>query len=104
LLALKISQISGNMRNTEITGKIVRKGDIREVETRYGPERSRGQSLGTKPVQIRLNLWRQQIDEINIDDAVRLINAFAIVYFGEMQLIIGSDGWIEVLERGSLWK
>jgi hypothetical protein len=30
LPVLKIAQISGNMRNIKVTGKIVRKGDARE--------------------------------------------------------------------------
>ena len=104
LPVLKISQISGNMRNIEVTGKIVRKGDTREVETRYGPAKVSWAILEDETGSIRLNLWRQQIDRVRVGDKVRLVNAFVRVYRGELELNLGSDGRIELLERGPLWK
>jgi ssDNA-binding replication factor A large subunit len=101
---LKFAQISGNMRNIEVTGKIVRKEDTREVKTRYGLAKVSWAILRDENASIRLNLWRQQIDEVQVGDAVRLINTFAKVYRDEMELNKGSDGRIDVLERGSLWK
>ena len=104
LPVVKISQISGNMRNLEITGKIVKKGDTREVKTRYGPAKVSWAILRDETGSIRLNLWRQQIDKLRVGDTVRLVNAFVRVYKGEMELNIGSGGQIDVVERGSLWK
>jgi len=92
------------MRNIEATGKIIGKGDTREAETRYGPARVSWAILEDETGSIRLNLWRQQIDMVRVGDAVRLVNAFVRVYRDEMELNIGSDGRIEVLERGPLWK
>lgn len=101
---LKISRISENMRNKEVTGRIVRKGDTREVETRYGPARVSWVILEDETCSIRLNLWRQQIDRVRVGDTVRLVNAFVRVYIGEKELSIDSDGRTDVLERGPLWK
>jgi replication factor A1 len=104
LTALKISRITGNMRNIEVTDRIVRKGDTREVETRYGPARVSWAILEDETGSIRLNLWRQQIDRVKVGDRVRLVKAFVRVYKEEMGLNIGSDGRIEVLEHDTLWK
>ena len=104
LPVLKISQILGSMRNIEVTAKIVRKGDTREVETRYGPAKFAWAIMEDETGSIRLNLWRHQIDRARVGDTVRLINAFVRVYRGEMELNIGSDGRIELLEQGPLWK
>lgn len=104
MLVLRISQISETMRDIEVTGRIVRKGDVREVETRYGPARVSWAILEDETGSIRLNLWRQQIDRLRVGDKVRLTNAFVRVYRGEIELNIGSDGRIELLERGPLWK
>ena len=104
LPVVKIYQISENMRNIEVTGRIVRKGDTREVKTRYGQAKVSWAILKDKTGLIRLNLWRHQIAEVEVGDTVRLINAFEKIYNGEMELNIGSDGRIEVLERGPLWK
>ena len=96
--ALKISEIPRNMRNIEVTGKIVRKGDTREVKTRYGPAKVSWAILRDKTGSIRLNLWRNQIDAVMVGDVIRLVNAFVKVYGGEIELNIGSDGRIDVLE------
>lgn len=88
---LKISQISRNMRNMEVTGKVVRKGDIREVKTRYGPAKVSWAILEDETGLIRLNLWRDQIDAVMVGDIVKFVNAFVQVYRGEMELNIGSD-------------
>jgi len=101
LPVLKIGQISENMRNIEVTGKVVRKGDTREVNTHYEQAKVSWVLLEEENASIRLNLWREQIDRLRIGDTVRLLNAFVRVYGGEMELNIGSDGQIEVLERGS---
>jgi len=101
LPVVKISQISGNRRNLEVTGKIVKKGDTREVKTRYGPAKVSWAILRDETGSIRLNLWRAQIDAVMVGDVVRLVNAFVKVYGGEMELNIGSDGRIDVLERGT---
>lgn len=92
------------MRNIEVTDRIVRKGDTREVETRYGPARVSWAILEDETGSIRLNLWRQQIDRVKVGDRVRLVKAFVRVYKEEMGLNIGSDGRIEVLEHDTLWK
>jgi len=88
------------MRDIEVTGRIVRKGDVREVKTRYGPAKVSWAILKDETGSILLNLWRQQIDKVRVGDTVRLVNAFVRVYRDEMELSIGSDGQIEVLERG----
>jgi replication factor A1 len=99
LPVLRISQISENMRNIEVTGRIVRKGETRDVKTRYGPAKVSWAILEDEIGSIRLNLWRQQIDRVRVGDTVRMVNAFVRVYGGEMELNVGSDGRIEVLER-----
>ena len=101
---LKIAQIKPGMRGLTITGEAVWKGDKREVQTRFGPATVSSAILEDETGSIRLNLWRQQIDRVRVGDKVRLVNAFVRVYRGELELNLGSDGRIELLERGPLWK
>jgi len=104
LPVLKICQISGNMRNIEVTGKIVRKGDTREVRTRYGIAEVSCAILEDETGSIRLNLWRQQTNQVRVGDTAKVINAFVKIYKNEMELNIGSDGRIEMVEQGPRWK
>ena len=93
----KITQIKPGMQGIRVTGKVVRKGDTREVETKFGNATVSWATLEDKTGSIRLNLWRQQINKVRVGDTVRLVNAFVRVYRDEMELNIGSDGRIEVL-------
>ena len=59
---VKIAQIKAGMRGITVTGKATRKGDKKEVETRFGPATVSWVFLEDETGSIRLNLWRQQID------------------------------------------
>lgn len=101
---LKIAQIELGMRGIKVTGKVVQNSNKREVETKFGRATVSWAILEDETGSIRLNLWRQQINKVRVGDTVGLVNAFVRVYRDEMELNIGSDGRIDVLERGPLWK
>jgi len=71
------------------------------VKTRFGPATVSWAILRDETGSIRLNLWRTQIDAVMVGDVIRLVNAFVKVYGGEMELNVGSDGRIDMLERGT---
>jgi len=96
---LKVAQIKPGMRGIEITGRIVRKGDKKVVKTKFGPTTVSCAILRDETGSIRLNLWRTQIDAVMVGDVIRLVNAFVKVYGSEIELNIGLDGRIDVLER-----
>jgi len=52
------------MRGICVTGTIVSIGDVRVVETRYGPARVAQAVLRDESGSIILNLWRGQIDTV----------------------------------------
>ena len=97
---LKIGMIGPSMRGISLTARVVLKGDRREVETKFGPAAVSYVILEDETGSIRLNLWRSQIEVVKAGDAVRLTNAFVKIYGSQMELNLGSDGRIEVLERG----
>jgi hypothetical protein len=49
---------------------------------------------------VKLNLWRDQIDQVKVGARVRLVNAFAKEYGTRAELGVGKDGRIIVAERG----
>jgi len=97
----KIGQINSSTRGITVTAQVVWKGDKKEVETRFGPATVSWAILEDETGSIRLNLWRKQIDMARVGDTIRLVNAFVRVYREEIELNVGSDGRIELLERGS---
>jgi len=98
---LKIGMIGPGMRGISLTARAVLKGNKKEVETKFGAAAVSYAVLEDETGSIRLNLWRSQIDSVGTGDIVKLTNAFVRVYADQMELNIGSDGRIDVLERGS---
>jgi len=96
---MKISQIRPDSRGIELTGKIISIGDVRNVQTRYGPARVAQATLKDETGSIVLNLWRDQVDLVRIGDTVRIRNAFVRTFRDRMELNVGRDGSITVLER-----
>ncbi|NIO19882.1 MAG: DNA-binding protein [Candidatus Aenigmarchaeota archaeon] len=101
---IKIARIRPGIRGIALTAKVVLKDEKREVETRFGPAAVSWAILEDETGSIRLNLWREQIDKVRVGDTIKLVNAFAKVYRDQMELNIGSDGRIEILEQGPRWK
>jgi len=99
MIRVKISQIRPGMRGICVTGTIVSIGDVRVVETRYGPARVAQAVLRDESGSIILNLWRGQIDTVRQGDTVRVENAFVRTFRGQMELNVGRDGRISVVRR-----
>jgi len=100
MLPVKISDIKPGMRELTLVGTIASLGEIRDVTTRFGPARVAPAVLQDETGSIRLNLWRLQIEAVRLGDRVELVNAFARKFGGLVELNIGKDGRIVVLERG----
>lgn len=95
---MKICDIQPDMRNIEVTGRIVRIGERRQVQTKFGPADVAKATLEDETGSINLSLWRQQIDLVKEGDNVKLINAFARTFGGQLELNIGRDGQIITVE------
>lgn len=98
MVRVKIGEIVPGMRNIEVVGRIVSMGERKRVETRFGPAEVAAAILRDETGSIRLNLWRRQIDTVREGDLVMLVNAFASSFGGVVELNVGGDGRIIVLE------
>ena len=96
---VKIEKIVPGMRNLKVVGRVVRIGQRKKVETRFGPAHVAAALLQDETGTIRLNLWRWQIDVVREGDLIMLVNAFARSFGGKTELNVGRDGRIIVLER-----
>ena len=94
----KIGDISENMQNIEVTGKITNLSERRRVNTRYGLADVATATLEDDTGSIRINLWRDQIDCVAEGKIVKVINGFAKTYQERLELNIGKNGQIAVIE------
>ena len=96
---MKIKDLQDGMRRVDVTGKVVDKSDIRQVRSRYGNETYKvadaliEDDTGT----IKLTLWNERIEQVNIDDSVAIENGYITSYRGEIQLNIGRYGKLSIV-------
>jgi len=87
------------MRRVDVEAKIVQKSDPREVLSRYSNETYRVADAIIKDETgtIKLTLWNEQIDQVNIDDTVKIENGYIRSFRGEIQLNVGRYGKLSVM-------
>lgn len=86
------------MKGLVIEGVVTEKSKPKIVQTRYGPVLLAYAIINDGTGQIRLNLWRDQVDLIDVGFRVRVENAFSKEFKGSVELNVGSNGKIIVLE------
>jgi len=87
------------MRRVDVEAKVIQKSDTREVHARYGDETYRVADAIIKDDTgtIKLTLWNEQIDQVNVDDTVRIDNGYIRSFREEIQLNIGRYGKLTIL-------
>jgi replication factor A1 len=94
---MKIIELKPGMKRVEVTAKILNISETREVTTRAG-EQSR---VATADVSddsgtIKLTLWNEQIDQVKVNDNVKIENGYVTSFRGETQLNVGRYGKLTV--------
>jgi len=87
------------MRRVDIVAKVIQKSDTREVRSRYGNETYRVADaiIQDETGTVKLTLWNDQINQVNIDDTVKIENGYIKSFRGEIQLNIGRYGKLSVM-------
>jgi len=86
------------MRRVDVVANVIEKSETREVRSRESNETYRvadtmiSDGTGT----IKLVLWNKQIDQVNVDDTVRIENGYIKSFRGEIQLNVGRYGTLTV--------
>ncbi|MCW4002085.1 MAG: OB-fold nucleic acid binding domain-containing protein [Candidatus Bathyarchaeota archaeon] len=87
------------MRRVDVEAKIVEKSETREVRSRYRNETYRvaDAMIQDDTGTVKLTLWNEQIDQVNIGDTIRIENGYITSFRGEIQLNSGKYGTLNVL-------
>ena len=95
---MKIKELRNGMKRVNVVAKVIEKSDPREVISRYKDEVYRvataviSDGTGT----VKLTLWNDQIDQVNINDTVKIENGYITTFRGEIQLNVGRYGKLSV--------
>jgi replication factor A1 len=95
---LKIKDLRDKMRNISIEAKVTEKSDAREVMSRFKDETYKVATaiVADETGTIKLTLWNDQINQVNVDDTVKVENGYVSSFRGEIQLNIGRSGRLTV--------
>ena len=87
------------MKRIEVEAQVVDKSPTRQVQSKFKDE---VYNIADAVVQddsgtIKLTLWNEQIDQINIGDKIKIENGYITSFKSEIQLNIGKYGKLTIL-------
>jgi replication factor A1 len=96
---LKIKELQTGMKRVEVEADVVDKGNPRQVQSRMS-----GETFNVADVviqdetgNIKLTLWNEQIDQVNVGDKIKIENGYVTSFKGEIQLNVGKYGKLTIL-------
>jgi replication factor A1 len=86
------------MKRVSIEAKVTEKSDTREVQSRVSNKTYMVADavITDETGSIKLTLWNEQINQVNIDDVVKVENGYVTSFRGEIQLNAGKYGKLTV--------
>lgn len=95
---LNISQLRDGMRKVDIVGRIIDKPESREVMLRTGQKaRVADFTIADETGKVKLTLWDDQIDKVDINETVKIENGYINSFRGEIRLNVGRFGKLDVI-------
>jgi replication factor A1 len=96
---LKIKDLHDGMKRIDIQAKVIAKAPTREVMSRYKDviHRVADTTISDETGTIKLTLWNEQIEQVNVNDNIKIENGYVTSYRGEIQLNVGRYGRLNIL-------
>jgi len=95
---LNIKDLRNGMRRVTVEAKVVEKGEPRQVRSRYKDETYTvaDATIADETGSIKLTLWNEQIDQVEVNNTVKIENGYVTSFRGEVQLNVGKFGTMTV--------
>jgi replication factor A1 len=94
----KIDKLVNRQRKVSIVVRVDEKGEPRQVNSRYKDETYTVADaiVSDETGSIKLILWNEQIDQVEVGNTLRIENGYVSEWRGELQLNIGKYGTMSV--------
>jgi replication factor A1 len=97
---VQIKDIDARVKWVSLIAKVVGKSDARNVFSRFGDALALSIATITDGTgSVKLPLWNAQIDRVSIGDTVQIENGRVRTFRGELQVSVGRNGRLQVLEN-----
>jgi replication factor A1 len=96
---LNIKDLRNGMKRVEVEAQVTEKGNPREVMSRYKDVTYTVADavVADESGSIKLTLWNEQIDQVNVNDKIKIENGYITSFKGEIQLNVGKYGKLTIL-------
>jgi replication factor A1 len=100
-MSFKIKELRDGMKRINIQAKATEKSEPREVTSRSKDQTFKiaDVTIADETGTIKLTLWNEQIEQVKVDDVVKIENGYVTSFRGEVQLNVGKYGRLSV-EQG----
>lgn len=98
---VKINELRDGMRGVNLVARVLEISEPREVVSRFDGRvyRVANAVIGDETGTIKLSLWNEQIERVNVNDTIKIENGYVRSFKGEKQLNVGKFGKLTVLYR-----
>ena len=93
-----IKDLQDGMKRVSVEAKVVEKSDVREVRSRFKDETYKivDAVVADESGSIKLTLWNEQIDQVNVGDNIKIENGYITSFKSEKQLNVGKFGKLTI--------
>ena len=98
---MNIKELQVRQGNIEVTGTIADKGQVRQFNKDGKQLRVCDSTLQDDTGKVKLSLWNEQVDLVNVGDTVKISKGYVNEWQGEKQLSTGKFGTLEVVKKGN---
>lgn len=86
------------MKRVNIQARVAEKSDTREVTSKFKDQTYRVATvtIADETGTVKLTLWNDQIEMVNVNDTVKIENGYVTSFRGEIQLNVGKFGILTV--------
>ena len=103
--SILVQDLRHGMKKVNLEAKVLETPMPSTVQTRYGNSAKVTNAwIADETGKIKLCLWNEQVDFVNVGDTVQIKNASVSTFKGERQLRLGKTGTVIVLENGAIDK
>lgn len=97
-MSVKVKELRDGMKRVNIKGTVTEKSDPREVTSRFKDQTYRVATavMADDTGTIKLTLWNDQIEMVNVNDVIRIENGYVTSFRGEIQLNVGKFGTLTI--------
>ncbi|MEM2912038.1 MAG: OB-fold nucleic acid binding domain-containing protein [Candidatus Bathyarchaeia archaeon] len=95
---MKIRELRSGMKRVTVEAKVIEKSTPREVLSRFSDTTHKVATavIADETGTVKLTLWNDQINQVNVNDKVKVENGYITSFRGEIQLNVGKYGKLTV--------